>query len=304
MNENTVTERKKSPSLQANIGLIIILVLGAGVTAHLLRANLAKGKRLDELREQLASAEKMRREAPIPAPPEEPVIVQTSDDSTTRLLEGKLAAAEREAAELRQVIGEKDQEIASLTERTNRRRSDNGPDNRNGDQRRRSMSDYMERLRQENPERYEEIQTRIREMNARRAEGIEAQTALFNTVNMESLNDEELENHTQLLAKLQKIEELNRLIQDPLMEEQRGELYRQLRNESGSLRELLSNEREILLRQFAVDLGYKPEEAGQFSEYVKQLYETTSARNVFGWGGGRGGGPPRDQNRGNAPQQR
>jgi hypothetical protein len=268
---------------RVNIVMVVLIVLFAGLSGHLLRGNLQKAGRIADLKADLADA---RVEEPS-APPAETRVAMESDaaDAALGQLNAELVEARREAAELRRVIGEKDQEIAQLAEQSQRRPQDRGRGRETENRERRSPAEFMERLRRENPERFEQIRTRIQEMNARRAEGIEAQNRLFETVDVKTLQEEELENHNLLVAKLARIEELNGLIQDPEFEEQRGELYRELREEFQGTRELLEAERKILLKQFPVDLGYEPEEAGEFSDYIDQIYDTTSSRSLFGWGG-------------------
>lgn len=275
--------KEQTKNSRTNVLMIVLIVLFAVLSGHLLRGNMRMAGQIRDLRAEVADA---REGDTVESPAEREVVIST-DAAVTGLdkLNSELKEARREAADLRRIIGEKDQEIAELAQQSSPRRSDRGREPGNENRERRSPAEFMERLRRENPERFEEIQTRIRERNLRRAEGIEAQNRLFATVDVKTLREQELENHTLLLEKLGRIDELNQLIQDPELEDQRGELYRELREQTRGTRELLETERKILLKQFAVDLGYKPEEAGEFSDYIDQVYDTTSSRTIFGWGG-------------------
>lgn len=280
------TDGTSKTSILLGVAALVLAVL----CASLLRTNRQKTLAIAGLEKQLASVE-----APAAAviPPAAPGVA----DSRAKNLERQLAEARREAAELRQVLGEKDQEIAEIshqkTEVSQRSRRDSS-----GDRRR----NWMAQLKEENPERYEEIQKRIQEMNLRRKEGLETQLDFIVSIDPERLNDEQLANHTKLLEKLQQLRELNDQMQNPGEDADPRALHQQMREAMGGVRELLDNERGIVLEQFAKDLGYTDKGATEFAEYIQEAYDKTSFRNVIGWGRGSRSRPSGDSDRTGNPR--
>ena len=150
----------------------------------------------------------------------------------------------------------------------------------------------MTQLKQDDPEEYARIQQQRQDFQQRATEHVGGQVAFFAELNTDGLPQEYIDNHVALVAKLNEFQQrINAINTDPASAEG-GVSPREL---FGSVRELapmLDMEREVVLNDFAIELGYTPDDASSFVEYIDYVNEMTSPRGIMrnlGGFGGRGG---------------
>ncbi len=163
--------------------------------------------------------------------------------------------------------------------------------------RRESFRERMERMKQENPERYAEMQKRREDFQARmRAAGQEREDYLA-SVDTSRMSAEQKAAHERLIATLKMgtslMERLRPDAENPLTDEERQQAFAAMRD----IGPLMEQERRYLLEETGRAYG---EEGAVFAEYIQEIYENTSL--VPGMGrmlGPRpagGGGPRRGGN--------
>ncbi len=147
-------------------------------------------------------------------------------------------------------------------------------------ERRNSREGYMERLKQENPERYAEMQKRREEFQAKIQHGTAERAMYMLDVDTSRMTEEQLQKHEQLVetlgVTLRKMDELPNLEGDAARDA-RHEFHENI----GKISELFKSEREYLLLETARELGYSEGDASGFSEYIEKIYNMTSVRGMF-----------------------
>ncbi len=141
---------------------------------------------------------------------------------------------------------------------------------------RRSAAEYMERLKTEDPQRFEEMRQRMREMNERMQAAVDQQENFFSQLDPKAMSEKQLENHGALLELLDRNRKLITAIDENPDAENVAELRRELFQNMRKSTELLASEREAALLELARGLGYSDHEAQQFREYVEYVMEMTS----------------------------
>jgi hypothetical protein len=154
---------------------------------------------------------------------------------------------------------------------------------------------YMERLKQTDPKRYEEIRTARKETAERVNNIVNEQYRFLASLDVSAFPEEQQQGHQQILARLAKVSEAVGNI-DPENTDSHGighEVFREMHD----IFPLLATERQMLLYDTALRAGYKGEAAQEFVDYVEYIDSMTSPRGIMrgmGGMGGRGGGPPRE----------
>jgi hypothetical protein len=162
---------------------------------------------------------------------------------------------------------------------------------------RRDPNQWLEDLRQTDPQRYEEIQARRAAMQQTIQENFARRAAYLLERDTSRLSEDEAKEHQLMVSLLTETWQMvDQIQQDGLSREERWELAGAMRQNVSTLVPLLDNERNRALRDLGQDMGYAPEEAQNFAEYVDEIYELTSPGPLFRstGRGGRGGGPPRN----------
>jgi DNA-dependent RNA polymerase auxiliary subunit epsilon len=212
--------------------------------------------------------------------------------------------AESELASLKKVIDDGlKKKTASATERrrsatpssftdssfTNIQESEPAPTNRrsNNPAFNRSRAS-LETLKETNPEAYAAEVERRNNFRKQMQDNSGKQVEFIKKLDTKSMTPEQLDNHNKLLPLVTKNNQiLYELTENPEVENA-SDLRRELFDNSRKMRDLMGTERSIALQQFAKQIGYSADQAVQFEEYVKSVYDMTST-NPFG-GAGRGGG--------------
>ncbi len=234
------------------------------------------------------------------APPQTSATVPRQDAATS------VAIADAESLrmrvrELERLLNEREASIAKLSADAARPQEETppSPEEPPREQRNReSFRERMERMKQEEPERYAEMQKRQEEFRERmRAANAERDNYLA-SVDTSRMSEEQKANHERLLAALKMRDTLGDRMrpdaENPLSDEERQEFFNSMRE----IGPLMEQERRYLLEETGRAYG---EDGAVFAEYIQELVEfTTPWRGPRQRGGGRGprpdgggfGGPP------------
>jgi hypothetical protein len=194
--------------------------------------------------------------------------------------------------DLRKRLGEKNEEVADAEERRPKRDGERG-DGRGGDR-----SEFLQRLRERDPERYEEVNKAMNVLAERMTGNLGERFGFFEQLSTEQMSEDQLTNHEKLLEKMATVKELfgaMQTVEEPAdLDAMRGQAFGTMRE----LSDLMEVERGVALKEMGTQLGYAEQEATDFAEYTAYILEMTSPRsfyqefrNVMPGRGGGGGGP-------------
>lgn len=148
----------------------------------------------------------------------------------------------------------------------------------------------MERMKTEDPEAYKEFTERRTSIRSEIRQGLDDRLAFFQGMDLEGLPPELQASHNEMLVKMASLREtMAKLEADP---DSTAGGFSEIRETMVEIDGMLKKEREVLMTDLAVDLGYEGEDAQKFIDTVDYIRDMTSApRPSFGGRGGRGGGP-------------
>lgn len=194
--------------------------------------------------------------------------------------------AEREAAALRRRIAELERAIASAAQTEDKTaatepQEEEPPRNR----RDRRGGDRMERLREENPEAFAEMQRRREEFRAEMEQRARDRTDFVASLDTRNMNATQRENHERLLEAIAYADELRAAMDDPNAE-RTPEMRREMGETMATISALYEEERRYLFEEAARSVGYKNDDASAFADHIQTIIDNTS---MMPFGGGRGG---------------
>lgn len=204
---------------------------------------------------------------------------------------GALTAIEAESsndvAALEQLLDRRDAEVAELKQQL--ARSPNPPavserGNRRGGG---DMQDRIERLREENPEAYERMQTMREEMRKRREETAAKREDYLKNLNLKALSDKQRE-------AVQDFRALMAANQDLMASMESGDMsrdnMREMMENSRAINAMSTTVRDILISQLGQKLGT---DGNSLANGVNDIMEITGSGFGGGFGGFGGGGARR-----------
>jgi hypothetical protein len=166
-----------------------------------------------------------------------------------------------------------------------------GSDTNRPPRQRESFEERMARMKEEDPEGYEEMIAQRLERRERMRYGLAERTASFMDLDTSRMTETELANHEQLVEKMARVWELTDQFPDPDEPPDR-EIMREMFGIMREVQPMLDQERNVMFKQLGSDLGYEGGEAEEFAAYVEEIIDITSMRSPFS-GGRRGGGDRR-----------
>jgi hypothetical protein len=209
------------------------------------------------------------------------------DEVPARILKDRIA-------ELEEKLSAREREMKALQDQAREAQAKDGEEEDQQAARgpadwRQQQRERMEQLQAEDPQEYARIQEERQTFQRKISENVGGQVEFLASLNLEGLTQEQLDNHSILMERLttfrQKIDQLN---SDPAAAED-GVSRRELFQEFREITPLLEAERQVVLNDLAIDLGYAPDETQSFVEYVDYVNEMTSPRAIMrGVWGGRG----------------
>ena len=221
------------------------------------------------------------------------------DSEEVAPLKEALEEKNRDIMDLRKRLAEKNEVVAEAEERRQRRENGERPE----------RGQFMQRLQERDPERYEEINKAMNTFAERMQGNLTERFGFYEQLSTDQMTEEQLSNHEKLLAKVAEVKDLFAAMhatQDPAeLDSMRGEAFGAMRE----MRDLLEVERGVALKEMGTQLGYAEAEANDFAEYIDYIYDMTSPRSFYhelreimpgrgpggpgGGGGGQGGGGAR-----------
>jgi hypothetical protein len=204
---------------------------------------------------------------------------QTSDESgaVVALMDTE-AVGTNDVSELQALLAEQDAELERLRAELERR-SGSGP--------RLSFQERMAQLKEEDPERYEEMIQQRSERQEQMRYDQASRLAIFTELDTSGMSQEELANHNQLIERLTALWEVTEAY-DP----ESPPDWQAFREAVGDFRELgriMDQERTYIFKQLGTEVGLSGSDADDFAAYAQEIVEITSLRPPRGTrSGGRG----------------
>lgn len=157
---------------------------------------------------------------------------------------------------------------------------------------RRNPSDWMEDLKTNDPERYQEIIARRDAMRQRVNDSFAKKAAHFLNRDTARMTEDEAGEYSHMLQLLTDTWQLSEQMRsDQIPGEDRGALRRELGEKMQELRPILDNQRDREFYDLGLQLGYTQDSAHEFVGYINEMIDITSMSSMFRGGGGpRGGG--------------
>lgn len=151
-----------------------------------------------------------------------------------------------------------------------------------------SWSERLERMKQEEPEQYAEMQQRRESFQKRMEQRSTDRRSFLAEIDVANMSPEQQANHTRLLELTDKLDTAMKQMMSGDAANSR-ELRREMFESFGELGELYTNERQYLLEETAAAAGYTGSAAALFSEHIQSIIENTTIQPPMMGGGGRGG---------------
>ncbi len=188
-------------------------------------------------------------------------------------------------AELEQAVAERDQLIT--VSQTSRRFAQ--PPMEEDASEPRERRDRMEELRENDPERYEELMRRREEMRQRVQDSFARKASHFLYRDLSLMSEAEQEEYQHMLGLLGDTWDLHdRMQEGELSREDRDELRQAYSENIRSLRPMLSAQRDREFYELGLQLGYNDQSAVEFVDYINNMIDITTL-NMWSRGGRRGG---------------
>lgn len=198
---------------------------------------------------------------------------------------------------LEQLLDQRDAEIATMKQqvaRTGREPAAAGRNDRRSDNNRGDMQERMERLREENPEAYQRMQTMREEMRKRREETTAKRDDYLKNLDLNALPEKQRE-------VIQDFRTLMAANQELMASMETGEMnrdaMREMMENSRAINDISTAVRDILLGQLGQKLGT---DGNSLANGVKDIMDITAS----GFGGNFGGGGRRSGGRRSGEAQR
>ena len=154
---------------------------------------------------------------------------------------------------------------------------------------RESFAERMARMKEEDPEGYEERVQRRTEMQGAVKYNLAERTATFMDLDTTNMSDAELETHEQLVVQMGSIWELMDQMEN-LEDGSNRETMRELFTQIQEVRPLMEEERDTMFRMLGEDIGYEGQDAQDFATHIDDIISSTTFQMPRGGGGGSGGG--------------
>jgi hypothetical protein len=152
-------------------------------------------------------------------------------------------------------------------------------------------TEWLENMRTNNPQLYEEIQQRRKDMQQHAETAWDQATDYFVNRDTSRMTDPEIEGYNRMMTLLEETRALTRQlqVQVDLPRDDRRQLMSNVRSNIVELTPLLENERNKEYYDLAIAKGYSEADANALVTYINQITSNTSIRTIFP--DMRGGGP-------------
>jgi len=150
------------------------------------------------------------------------------------------------------------------------------------------MRERMARFEKEDPQRFAQMTNHFAQMRRRRSERAAMKIDFLSSIDTSDMDDAAREAHAEYQDLIARRDILEERIHNPdLTDEERAELFGEMRENDHAMRRLSQVERDNLLAQTAAIIGLTGDDAVELAETIKDIIEVTD-----GSSGMRGGPPP------------
>ena len=201
-------------------------------------------------------------------------------------LEGELAQLRAELGARLDQIHDLEDKLAKLSSEPVPSTNQPSPTAEDRRPRRESISARLERMKEEEPERYEEMQKHREEFRDRMERTTAERAAFLLEVDTANMSEEQVASHEELVGLIEATWALQRQLRDDSAEVNHHDVRHELMANVYRISQLYGQEREYLLEQTGRELGYEGEEVQTFASHIQGIMDMTS---VNPFGGGRGG---------------
>lgn len=269
----------RSHHLYATILLSILLLLAIAATHHYRARSTA-------LEQQLARLDTRGTDTEIPIARKADIITDETNNKTLIITPEDITEFTEGISALETAIAERDAEIGQLQRTSHATPAATAPEPA------RAQSNWLDNLREEDPERYAEIQARRTEAQQRVRDSFARKAAHFLYRDTATMDDVERAEYEHMLGLLGETWQMAEQLQSPdLNREERWEIRRDVMNNVRTLTPMLEAERDREFYQLAQQLGYDDQRAGEFVDYINDMIEVSTFGSIMrgprGGGGGR-----------------
>lgn len=154
--------------------------------------------------------------------------------------------------------------------------------------------EMMENLKKEDPERYAQMTNNFERWRVRREAERTNRLDFLKSIDTSTMSAGTRSTHEKLLANTDKIAEVEAMLRDEnTTDEERRELFGQIRELYDNQRQLNQAERDNLIEQISREVGMSAEDAAEFGATINEILQATEATGGRGPGGPGGPGGPR-----------
>lgn len=205
-------------------------------------------------------------------------IADDGDAASVRALRRRVAELERQLAEAQRNAAASNSETAVAVNPDSQPRGPRG-----------NPREWLENLKKSDPARYAQMTNRFANWRRQRAERALSTIDFLSSIDTSRMSAAAKKTHAALQDMIARREEIEqRLHQEGITDEERGQLFSELRGMHGEMERLRHDERRNLIAETAKELGFKGEDVKTITATIQEVIEATSG----GFGGRRGGPPP------------
>jgi len=215
-----------------------------------------------------------------------PVAVGKIDD---RGEAASLKALRARIAELEKLLAAKEAEVPVVEQVAEAKPSEEAGGERRGPPSMKEMRERMEKMSKEDPERFAQMTNRMARWRQRRVERANAKLEFLGSVDTSGMTAEQKQAHEKYQELIARREQLEEKMHNPEMtDEDREDIFRDMRETDHALRHAARTERETLIDQTAKALGFTGDDAAAVSATIRDVIGSTEQH---GFGPPHGGGP-------------
>lgn len=146
----------------------------------------------------------------------------------------------------------------------------------------------MEKMKEEDPQRYQQMTNSFAQFRRSRARHAASRIEFLSSVDTSGMSASAKRTHEELQDVIAEREALEEKLHNPdLSDQERMELFSQMRQTDGRMRRLNEIERDNLLVETAKRLGFDSAEAKEISSAIKEVVDATSSSHRMHRFGGR-----------------
>lgn len=215
----------------------------------------------------LAPKEDVKDASPVESESIKAVTIEDKgENASIEALRARLKSAQEELADLRAKANLPTNEVESVPPPSQAPRQDGYS----------HFKSMMEKIKQDDPERFKRITERMESFRRMREERQKAKLDFLSSVDLSGMGEEAIKNHEELKSLIVKRQELeNELANEETSDDRRREVIEELFAIGGKSRELNMRERDNLLGAVAKAVGLEGSDATELVDAVKDIYEST-----------------------------